>query len=82
VRDSYNMRQLKSTYRDFHRMFRQAVTVREIAEPLISFERNQPAPRMQAFMETNKLFRIIFGLLKMVSVGTQEDLINEIRKQF
>jgi hypothetical protein len=45
------MRRLKSSYHDLHRMFRQTVTVREIAEPLASFERDQPAARIRAFMK-------------------------------
>jgi hypothetical protein len=45
------MKQLKSSFKDLHRIFRQSITAREIAEHLVSFEADHPAPRVKAFME-------------------------------
>lgn len=45
-----HMKHLKSSYRDLHRLFSQILTVRELAEPLASFERDHPVGRVRAFM--------------------------------
>jgi hypothetical protein len=45
------MPQLKSRHQDVDRIFRRSITAREIAEPLISFEIDQPAERVRQFME-------------------------------
>ena len=46
------MKQLKSSYQDLHRIFRHSITAREIAEPLASFEKDHPAPKVKSFMQT------------------------------
>lgn len=45
------MKQLKSSYQDLHRIFRHSITAREIAEPLASFEKEHPAPKVLSFMK-------------------------------
>jgi hypothetical protein len=45
------MKHLKSSYQDLHRIFRNSITAREIAEPLASFEKEHPAPKVRKFME-------------------------------
>lgn len=45
------MKHLRSTYGDLHRIFTQSITVREIAEPLATFDRNHPADEVREFME-------------------------------
>jgi hypothetical protein len=45
------MKQLKSSYQDLHRIFRHSITAREIAEPLASFEKDHPAPKVLSFMQ-------------------------------
>lgn len=45
------MKHLKSTYGDLHRIFTHSITVREIAEPLTTFDREHPADKVRAFME-------------------------------
>jgi hypothetical protein len=42
---------MKSTYEDLHRLFRDSITAREIAEPLAAFDANQPAEKVKSFME-------------------------------
>ena len=44
------MKQLKSTFKDLHRIFRQSITAREVAEHLVSFETDHPAQRVKEFM--------------------------------
>jgi hypothetical protein len=44
------MKQLKSTFKDLHRIFRQSITAREVAEHLVSFETDHPAERVKEFM--------------------------------
>lgn len=41
---------MKSTYEDLHRLFRESITAREIAEPLAAFDANQPAEKVKGFM--------------------------------
>lgn len=45
------IRSLKSRRQDVDRIFRRSITAREIAEPLISFEIDQPGGRVRQFME-------------------------------
>jgi len=45
------MKQLKSSYQDLHRIFRNSITAREIAEPLASFEKEHSASMVLGFME-------------------------------
>lgn len=44
------MKHLKSTFKDLHRIFRQSITAREVAEHLVSFETDHPAERVKEFM--------------------------------
>ena len=44
------MKHLKSSFGDLHRLFEQSITVRDIAEPLASFDRDYPAERARDFM--------------------------------
>lgn len=45
------MKQIKSSLGDLRRLFDRALTLRDIAEPLVSFDGNQPAAEVQAVME-------------------------------
>jgi CBS domain-containing protein len=45
------MKHLKVSYTDLNRLFRNNITIREIAEPLVSFESDRPAPVIKEFME-------------------------------
>ena len=45
------MKHLKSSFRDLHRLFEQSITVRDIAEPLSSFDESYPAEAAREFME-------------------------------
>ena len=45
------MRHLKSSIKDLHRIFRQSITAREIAEHLVSFEADHPTSKVKAFMK-------------------------------
>ena len=43
------MKQLKSSVSDLRRMFARTITLRDIAEPLASFDHTQPAAEVRAF---------------------------------
>lgn len=45
------MKHLKSSYQDLHRIFRHSITAREIAEPLASFEKDHTAAKVRKFLE-------------------------------
>lgn len=45
------MKQLKSSLSDLRRLFARTITLRDIAEPLISFDHNQPAAEVLSLME-------------------------------
>jgi hypothetical protein len=45
------MKQLKSSVGDLRRIFSRTITLRDIAEPLVSFDHTQPAAAVLAFME-------------------------------
>jgi len=45
------MKHLKSSVGDLRRMFARTITLRDIAEPLVSFDHTQPAAEVRAFME-------------------------------
>lgn len=45
------MKQLKSSLGDLRRLFARTITLRDIAEPLVSFDHGQPAAEVRAFME-------------------------------
>jgi hypothetical protein len=45
------MKQLKSSLGDLRRLFARTIALRDIAEPLVSFDHNQPANQARAFME-------------------------------
>jgi len=45
------MKHLKSSLQDLRELFERSITVREIAEPLISFDSDQSAVRVRLFME-------------------------------
>ena len=45
------MKQLKSSLSDLRRLFARTITLRDIAEPLVSFDHGQPAAEVRAFME-------------------------------
>jgi hypothetical protein len=42
---------MKSSYEDLHRLFRESITAREIAEPLAAFDANQSAEKVKSFMD-------------------------------
>ncbi|MFX0199197.1 MAG: hypothetical protein ACFFCW_24000 [Candidatus Hodarchaeota archaeon] len=46
-----NMKNLKSSLSDLRELFERTITVKHIAEPLISFDSNHPADEVQQFME-------------------------------
>lgn len=46
------MKQIKSSLGDLRRLFDRALTLRDIAEPLVSFDVIQPAEEVQALMES------------------------------
>lgn len=45
------MKHLKTSFTDLHRLFRNNITIREIAEPLVSFESDRSASVIREFME-------------------------------
>ena len=45
------MKQLKSSLGDLRRLFARTISLRDIAEPLASFDHTQPASEVRAFME-------------------------------
>jgi len=45
------MSPIRSKQRDLHRMFNQILTIRELAEPLVSFDHDKPAAEVRNFME-------------------------------
>lgn len=45
------MKQLKSSLGDLRRLFARTITLRDIAEPLVSFDHGQPSAEVRAFME-------------------------------
>lgn len=69
------MKHLKSSFRDLHRLFEQSITVRDIAEPLASFDQDYPAPRASEFM-ASRGFDVV-GVRREGSIegyALQEDL--------
>lgn len=48
------MKQLKSSLGDLRRLFTRTITLRDIAEPLVSFDHSQPAGEVLAFMEARE----------------------------
>jgi hypothetical protein len=77
------MKPLKSSYHDLHRIFEQSITVREIAEPLSSFDESQPAGKAKKFMEARD-----FDVVGVRSEGTiigyvqREDLRSGVVGEF
>lgn len=47
------MKHLRSSSRDLRRLFERAITIREIAEPLASFDCERPSEAVKNFMEAN-----------------------------
>lgn len=47
-----------SSFQNLHNLFKSVITIREIAEPLVSFDSNQPSAKAFAFMKA-KEFDII-----------------------
>src|ERR1035438_7976657 len=45
------MKHLKSSLSDLRRLFAHTITLRDIAEPLASFDLGQPASEIRAFMD-------------------------------
>ena len=45
------MKQLKSSLGDLRRLFTRTITLRDIAEPLVSFDHTQLAGEVRTFME-------------------------------
>ena len=45
------MKHLKSSSSDLRRLFEQAITIREIAEPLVSFDSDRDAEAIRVFMD-------------------------------
>lgn len=48
------MKQLKSSLGDLRRLFTRTITLRDIAEPLVSFDHSQPAAEVLAFMQARE----------------------------
>jgi hypothetical protein len=48
------MKQLKSSLEDLRRLFARTITLRDIAEPLVSFDHGQSAAEVRAFMEQHE----------------------------
>lgn len=48
------MKQLKSSLGDLRRLFARTITLRDIAEPLVSFDHSQSAATVRSFMETRE----------------------------
>jgi hypothetical protein len=71
------MKHLKTSFTDLHRLFRNNITIREIAEPLVSFESDRTASIIGDFME-KKDFDVVgvrqegemFGYVTRQSLGT------------
>jgi hypothetical protein len=61
------MKHLKSTHGDLHRIFTLSITVREIAEPLVTFDREHPADKVKQLMES-KEFDVV-GVLERGTVS-------------
>ncbi|MDB2681650.1 hypothetical protein N9Z14_03530 [Opitutales bacterium] len=74
---------MKSTYEDLHRLFRDSITAREIAEPLAAFDANQPSEKVKGFMEAKG-----FDVVGVSSDGTMlgyvqiEDLQAGLLKEY
>ena len=49
------MKQLKSSLGDLRRLFARTITLRDIAEPLVSFDHGQPAGEVRDFRERREL---------------------------
>lgn len=81
------MKHLKSSFRDLHRIFRHSITAREIAEPLASFEKDHPAPKVRDFMKINDFDvvgvrdgGVVNGYVLKDSLGA--DALENYRKDF
>lgn len=48
------MKQLKSSLGDLRRLFARTIALRDIAEPLVSFDHSQPAATVRGFMEARE----------------------------
>ena len=74
---------MKSTYEDLHRLFRDSITAREIAEPLASFDANNRSEKVKGFMEAKG-----FDVVGVSSDGTMlgyaqiEDLKTGLLKEY
>lgn len=66
------MKYLKTSFSDLHRLFRNNITVREIAEPLVSFESDRPASTIKGFMKKKDF--------DVVGVRRDGDMIGYVRR--
>jgi hypothetical protein len=83
------MKRLKSSYQDLHRIFDQSITVRDIAEPLASFDSNYPAQKAREFTE-DRVFDVIgvrvdggirgFALAETLESGCVGDHLNDFKE--
>ena len=68
---------MRSKYEDLHRMFRDRITAREIAEPLAMFDSNHSAQSVRAFMES-KSFDVVGVSVDGVPQGyVEKDKLSE-----
>jgi hypothetical protein len=81
------MKQLKSTFKDLHRIFRQSITAREVAEHLVSFETDHPAERVKEFMR-KRGFDVVGAREEGVITGyvqisdLKEGVVGDFQKSF
>jgi hypothetical protein len=81
------MKQLKSTFKDLHRIFRQSITAREIAEHLVSFETDHSAQKVKEFMRKRGFDVVgireegfITGYVQYCDLG--EGVVGDFQKNF
>lgn len=69
------MKHLKSSFKDLRELFERSISVREVAEPLSSFDSDQPAESVRTFMEDRDYD--VIGVRKggiVVGYARKEDL--------
>lgn len=80
---------MKTSYEDLHRLFRDSISAREIAEPLATFDADQSAKRVDGFM-TEKGFDVIgvssdgamLGYIKRSDLNDESGTLKEFVRDF
>tara|TARA_B100001093_G_scaffold501300_1_gene552776 strand:+ start:365 stop:1171 length:807 start_codon:yes stop_codon:yes gene_type:complete len=80
---------MKTSYEDLHRLFRDSISAREIAEPLATFDADQSAKRVNGFM-TEKGFDVIgvssdgamLGYIKRSDLNDESGTLKEFVRDF